>query len=273
MFKDFMKKQLLITFLILVFSFASANAHDLFLKLEDFFLLPKSKATVRVLNGSFKISEGAVKLERLRDISLVTPNNELEHPQLPSWRQDASTTTSLFDLETTQEGNYVIGISTKFKDIELKADKFNEYLVHDGIPDTLEERKKSGELNKDVKEKYSKHVKAIFQVGSKQTDNFKKSLNYPVEIIPQQNPYLLKAGQEIEVLCLQEEKPIANQFILAGCENLNKEISARTNSSGIATIPLSTNGKWYIKFIYMSPSQEPGFNYESKWATLTFAIK
>ncbi len=266
-----MKKYCVIT--LLLFFSVSINAHDLFLKLEDFFLIPNSKAIVSVLNGSFQSSEATIKPEKLRDISLVTPSGNLERPELANWRSNAKGTTSLFDLESNQPGNYVIGISTTPKDIELKAEKFNNYLNHDGIPDILAERKKKGELNKNVKEKYSKHVKAIFQVGDIQTDSFKTPLNYPVEIIPQQNPYALKVGQEIEVLCLLEGKPLANQFVLASCDGMNKELSARTNNNGIARFPLATKGKWYIKFIYMSPSQEAGFNYESKWTTLTFAIK
>lgn len=31
-------------------------------------------------------------------------------------------------------------------------------------------------------------------------------------------------------------------------------------------------GKWYVKFIHMDRATEPGLDYESKWATLTFAI-
>jgi uncharacterized GH25 family protein len=265
-----MKKILFVICLIFVFSVVS-NAHDLFLKLDDYFLVEKSKALVKVLNGTFQNSDGAVKLEGLRDISLVTPDNKLVHPELPSWRRE--NTTSLFDLEVIQAGNYVIGVSTKFRDIELKAKDFNGYLEHDGIPDILAQRKASGEINKDVKEKYSKHVKAIFQSGSLHTDSFKTPLNYPVEIIPQQNPYLLKTGENIEVQCLLDGKPINNQLVVAGCDSLSKPLESRTNSSGIASFPLKVSGKWYIKFIYMEPSKEPGFNYESKWASLTFAIK
>jgi len=265
-----MKKIMVVICLIFIFS-AVSKAHDLFLKLDDYFLLKDSKALVKVLNGTFQNSDGAVKLEGLRDISLVTPDNKLIHPELPSWRRE--NTTSLFNIDTIEAGNYVIGVSTKFRDIELKAKDFNGYLEHDGIPDILAQRKANGELNKDVKEKYSKHVKAIFQSGNLHTDSFKIPLNYPVEIIPQQNPYILKVNENIEVQCFLEGKPISNQLVVAGCDSLSKPLEVRTNSSGIASFPLKANGKWYIKFIYMEQSKEPGFNYESKWASLTFAIK
>lgn len=44
-------------------------------------------------------------------------------------------------------------------------------------------------------ERYSKYVKAVFQVSEARTDSFKTALGYPVEITPQQNPYALKGGR------------------------------------------------------------------------------
>ena len=33
-----------------------------------------------------------------------------------------------------------------------------------------------------------------------------------------------------------------------------------------------SSGRWYVKFIHMVRASEPGLDYESKWATLTFEI-
>ena len=140
----------------------------------------------------------------------------------------------------------------------------------------LAARKRDGELNKDIRERYAKHVKAIFQVGEARTDTFKTVLGYPVEIIPQQNPYALKVGQTLEVLCVKDGQPLANQFVLAGREMNGKELAApsvRTDQRGIARIALKSAGKWYVKFIHMTAVNDAQANYESKWATLTFEVK
>ena len=60
-------------------------------------------------------------------------------------------------------------VSTKARNIELTAKKFNDYLKHDGVLDMLEYRKKNNDLDKDAVESYQKHVKAIFQVGKEKT--------------------------------------------------------------------------------------------------------
>ncbi len=54
------------TFLLVV---AAAQAHDLFLRLDSYVLQPNSKAIVRVLNGTFQKSDGAVARERLAHLS------------------------------------------------------------------------------------------------------------------------------------------------------------------------------------------------------------
>ncbi len=269
-----MPRKLLITASLVVALFASAHAHDLFIKLDTYFLRPNSQATMRLLNGSFRASEGAVARDRMRDVSLVAPDGKISHPEATMWRDEGKT--SLLNLQTGNAGTYVVGVSTKPREIDLKAKDFNEYLAHDGLPDTLAARRKNSELSKDVRERYSKHVRAIFQIGDARTDAYKTPLGYPVEIIPQQNPYDLRVGQRLEVLCTLEGRPLADQFVLAGRETrgrMSRETSARTDANGIARFKLSGAGKWYVKMIHMTPVTNGDVNYESKWATLTFELR
>ena len=258
----------------LLLAVAVAHARDLFLRLDSYFLQPNAKAVVRVMNGTFQKSDGAIARERLADLTLHGPGFTAASTESIAWRAEEKT--SIMEIQTGGAGTYLVGISTKPREIALKAADFNEYLSHDGIPDTLAARKRNNELSKDVRERYSKHVRAIFQVGDKHSDDYKKPLNYPVELIPQQNPYSLRTGQTIAVLCLLEGKPIANQFVMAAWESRDgkiRELNARSDAKGIARIRLGGAGKWFIKFIHMTPISEPNLNYESKWASLTFEIR
>lgn len=251
-----------------------ASGHDLFLKLDSYFLQPHSSATVRLLNGTFTSSDGLVARERFRDVSLLADGSRRSGAESFTWRDEDKT--SLLELQTGAPGTYVVAVSTNPKEIDLKAAEFNDYLRHDGIPDTLAERKKNKELSKDVRERYSKHVRAVFQVGDKLTDDYKQALGYPVEIIPQQNPYALRVGQTIAVLCTRSAKPLVNQFVIAGWESRAGKlhsIGMRTDADGFARFKLRAAGKWYVKLINMTPLADPKLNYESQWATLTFEIK
>ena len=59
-----LRRNLLALFPLSICVVVSANAHDLFLKLNSYFLQPNSSATVRLMNGDFCKSENAVSRDR-----------------------------------------------------------------------------------------------------------------------------------------------------------------------------------------------------------------
>ena len=131
-------------------------------------------------------------------------------------------------------------------------------------------------MERAVNERYSKHVKAIFQVGDKRPDTFKTPLGYPGEVVPVTNPYSLKVGDTFEFVCLKDGKLIANQFVMTGFDDGTKFTAGenvRADSNGVARVKLTTAGKWYVKFIYMTRMDQPKLDYESKWASLSFAVR
>jgi uncharacterized GH25 family protein len=269
-----MRRTLLIAALLAMMVAATASAHDLFLKLDTYFLAPNSKATVRLFNGTFQKSDGLVARDRLQFISLRRPQSPGLADEGLTWRDEDKTT--VMEIQTRESGTYLVGVSTKPREISLNAAEFNDYLAHDGIPDTLSQRRKNNEFSKEVRERYSKHVRAVFQVGDKVTDDYKHPLGYPVEIIPQQNPYALKAGDSLSVLCTLAGQPLVNQYVLASWDSgdgKTHQLNARSDRQGIVRFKLDAPGKWYVKFIHMTPLNEPNLNYESKWASLTFEIQ
>ncbi len=264
------------TGLVLVLVAATAlDAHDLFLRLDTFFVSPNSTVRVRALNGTFSSSENSVTSDRLADLSVVTTTGRA-HPDTSQWSSRGDT--SVFTVHTGAAGTYVLGVSLKTREITLKADDFNKYLADDGIPDVLAARKKSGELGKAATERYSKHIKALVQVGRTRTGDFSTVLGYPAEIIPLDNPYTAKPGSTIRVRTIVDGKIAANQLVVSGGRRTNGDRQAerrtRSDASGVARISLPTAGQWYVKFISMRPFQgAEKIDYESKWATLTFEIR
>ena len=268
-------KRKLFLFLFLTSLFCiSVFSHDLFLKLDSFFVKPNEKISIKILNGSFRSSDGAVNVSRLNDVSLVSPSGAISHPGEENFTQDEKT--SYLNLQPKEEGTYVVGLSTRTREITLEGKDFTEYLLEDGIPDISAERERLKISDKKARERYSKHVKTIFQVGEKTTDSYKIVLGYAAEIIPKINPYKLKVGDTFKFLCLKDGKPLANQFVMSGREfdtNLIAGVNVRTDKKGIAKIKIIGAGKWYVKFIQMSEMKTENLDYESKWTTLTFEVK
>jgi uncharacterized GH25 family protein len=153
---------------------------------------------------------------------------------------------------------------------------FNSYLKEDGIPDVLEARTRRGELNRAVRERYQKHVKAILQVGERRTDAFATPFGYPAELVPVTHPYTLHVGDTLALRCLVDRKPVAQQLVIAGGEDHGQpiqEVGARSDAEGIVRVRLSSSGRWYIKFVHMAAVSGDSVDYESKWATLTFEVR
>jgi hypothetical protein len=248
-----------------------ALAHDLFLKLDTYFLGAHTRVRIPVLNGTFAKSENVVAPERIADISVVSPAGRTRVPAAAAWGRGPDST-SLLSLELGDPGTYVVGASTRPRELELTAEQFNSYLEEDGLPDVLEARRAGNELGKGARERYSKYVKAVFQVGQRRSDGFSVALGYAAEIVPLENPYALGRGAALRVRCLVDGRPVANLMVLWGGEGA-AERSTRTDSGGVAQVLPDAAGRWYVKFVHMVRATEPGLDYESKWATLTFEIR
>ena len=264
-----MRRLPLVSVLLLLTIASTLGAHDLFLKLDSYFVAPGSRLLVRVLNGTFSTSEGAVARDRVRDIAVVTPAGRTRL-DTAAWAVRGDT--SLLTVTTRESGTYVIGASIRPLEIKLEAKEFNEYLAHDGVPDVLEARRKAKELDRPARERYSKHVKALVQVGPRLTDGYETALGYPAELVPLDNPYALRRGDMLRVRAVVDGEPVANQLVITG--GPTAERSVRTDSTGLARFRLGSRGAWYVKFIHMKPvAGDSTIDYESKWATLTFGVR
>ena len=269
-----MRKQLVAAAILLVASATLLLAHDLFLKLDRYFVPPNASVRVAVLNGTFVASEGAVRPERLLDLSVVGPAERRTIPRT-SWQPSGDTT--WLTVQTGAPGTYVIGASLSPRQIALSGEDFNSYLKEDGIPDVLEARRRDDELERPARERYAKHVKALIQVGEARSEHFATELGYPAELVPLDNPYALARGGPLRVRTLVDGQATANQFVLYGGRTPNgarlEQRSVRSDSAGVARIPLRGPGVWYVKFINMARTPGDTVDYESKWATLTFQVR
>lgn len=269
-----MKRTLLAVTLMLLGSAAALAAHDLFLKPARFIVAPGSQVRVRALNGTFSRSEGGVARDRIREITLVSPDSTTP---LDTAVWEVGGDTSSVVVRTGRAGTYVVGLSVRPRMIALGPKDFNAYLESDGVPDVLESRRRNGQLGDSARERYSKHVKTMLQVGRQRSEGYATVLGYPAELVPLENPYALKPGGRLTVRALVDGSPVSNQFVLAGGRTATggriATKSARTDADGQARIAITTRGQWYVKFIHMMPVRDDSANYESKWATLTFEVR
>ncbi|MCU0646840.1 MAG: DUF4198 domain-containing protein [Gemmatimonadaceae bacterium] len=250
-------------------------AHDMFLRPDSHFVPAGTKVLIRLLNGTFTKSENAITRDRLLDVAIVSPAGRVA---LDTAQWGVMGDTSTFMLTTGASGTYVLGTSTRPKVLAMKGADFNAYLAEDGVPDELAARRRDGRLDEGSRERYHKHVKALVQVGAEPSNHFGTVLGYPSEIVPLANPYALKVGATLPVRVLSGGKPVASQFVQYGGRTTTggrvPQRSTRTDAEGVARIPLDRVGDYYVKIIHMRRlTADADANYESRWSTLTFAMR
>ncbi|MBX2964189.1 MAG: DUF4198 domain-containing protein [Cyclobacteriaceae bacterium] len=290
-----MKRVLSGALLVLVLS-----SHDMFLKMDGYFLRPNTENTIKLFNGTYETSENVIARNRMLDVSLVGNGKRIVVDSTQWYERDNITH---LRFQSGSEGTWVAGVSTKPRNIALAAKDFNHYLEHDGVLDMLTWRTENNALEDDAVERYSKHVKTIFQVGDALSMDWKTVLDYPLEFVPLENPYDIHPGHALPVQLLFGGKPLANQLVYVGHEVTASEHSGhghshadgtdhshehgtteeadhqhadieqlRTDDHGIIRIAIAAKGIWYLRTIYLVHSQEEGLTHESNWATLTFAV-
>ena len=260
---------------VLLFVAVPLFAHDMFLRLEQFFVAPNTTVNVRLFNGTFILSENSITPDRLADIAVVSPAGRAKI-DVAQW--NAAGDTSVFPMRTGAAGTYVVGVSTKPRVLEMSGTEFNAYLRSDGIPDELAARRAQKRLDERAKERYQKHVKALVQVGTTPSDAFGTVLGYPAELVPLQNPYALKVGATLDIRVLVDGKPVANQFVqYGGLSSSNGRVAqrnVRSDAAGLVHIPLDRTGTYFVKFISMTRiANDAEANHSSKWGSLTFGVK
>ncbi|RME99744.1 MAG: DUF4198 domain-containing protein [Bacteroidetes bacterium] len=310
---------------IAILAFVLFSSHDMYLKLNSYFLAPNTPARIMLLNGTFDASENTIDRNRMRDASLIG-NGKRINIDSTQWHDEGQTT--ILNFTTGAAGTWVVGVSTRPRNIEMAAADFNEYLEHDGVIDELNWRRTHDMLDADAVEKYSKHVKAIFQVGEQTSDDWQTPLDYPIEFMPLRNPYELAVGDEMEVLLLLRGEPLGDQLVLIGSEKRahhhgagvdhdhahgsdhshqaadhshdhvhahthehdhahasaehehtdegdhhhHSDTQLRTDRNGKLKFPLTHEGIWYLRTIFMAQAFDEGLTHESNWATLTFEL-
>lgn len=252
------------------------RAHDMFWRLSAWFVAPEQRVVLPVLNGTFSVSSNSIAWNRVADLSVVSPAGRV-HPDSAAW--DTRSDTSRLTWTLGASGTYVAGLSTRPNVLSMTEEEFEKYLADDGIPDVLAARRAAPRDTSAVRERYSKHIKAFFQVGPTRTDTWKGALGYPAELVPLSNPYEAKVGSTIAFRCLVDGRPVARQLVVVGGRSGSTgdtrlpQRNLRADADGVVRVTFDRPGRWYVKFIHMIRVSDSGADYESKWATATFELR
>lgn len=177
-------------------------------------------------------------------------------------------------LRCSDKGLSWIGYRSRPTPIELAAEKFEAYLADEGLERVIEMRSQRSENAKPGKEIYSRCAKSLVWVGGGEAKDWDRKLGFPLEILPEQNPYALKPGDELTVLLTYLDKPL--EGALVGCmtkADPPSEVRLRTDAEGHVKFKLQKSGPTLVRVVHMTSAPAgSGADWESLWASMTFEI-
>jgi uncharacterized GH25 family protein len=263
------KKTWITIFLLSVLTFA--GAHEFWLHPSSFFFKRGDKLLV-----SFKVGENFIgepwdlKKNRVEKLELHQLSKSINLTDSVKEGDKENLTYAL-----KEEGTLLLTMQSSNAFIELDAEKFNVYLKEDGLDEVLEHRIKTNTNSNAAKEFYSRYTKLLVQVGDKKDDTFKKVVGFPIEIIPDRNPYSLQVGDPIKFKILAKGKPLFgvkvkvwNRF-----DNRTTIQNIHTEKDGTIEARISNPGPWMVSVVQMVPSEKAEADWQSYWGSLVFGIK
>lgn len=264
-----MKKKLFhILSLIMVLSLL-AEAHELWLQPDKFYYAvgDSLRAGFKIGNNFIAETSATVALEKVEfhtslsvaDLTSKVVANQKENMLVP----------------LTTEGTGVITSQTAVQLVTSSADVFNSYLKDEGLDDALYKRETVGALNLPGKENVTYYTKLIVQVGEKRDDGFKKIMRWPIEIIPEKNPYTLIVGEVVKFKILSNGKPLFGAKVKVWNRENNRTLiqPVYTQQDGTVEARISNRGAWMVTVTKIHPSNKNGSDWQSYKGSLVFGVR
>jgi uncharacterized GH25 family protein len=176
-------------------------------------------------------------------------------------------------LRITAPGMHVVGYSSNPSQVELGAEKFNQYLKDEGLDQVAAMRAKRNETGTKVRELFSRCAKSLVLAGPPSESSGDRTLGCALELVAERNPYALHARQTLPLILKYENRPLAGALVVA-INRLNpaQKLTARTGKDGRVRFTPRDGGLWLIKAVHMVPAETEGSDWVSYWASLTFEL-
>ncbi|HVF87276.1 MAG TPA: DUF4198 domain-containing protein [Pyrinomonadaceae bacterium] len=255
---------------------ARVIAHDYWLEADSFFLPEgKSETLMRLHLGEALKSESERPLQKDRTAHLKLLSSSATKDLLSSAPDNQ---TPIVRLTFERAGNYLLAMERKASTIKLDSVKFEGYLAEEGLDAIILERKRLGEAEEEGRERYTRYLKTLLQVGTTTDETFKQQAGHSLEITPVSNPYQLKVGDKFSVRVSFTGRPLSGAQVFAHNRHqgtIRTQVTT-TSRDGIAAFTLERPGVWLVRLVHMRRCEDTGCdgnNWESFWGALTFGSR
>jgi uncharacterized GH25 family protein len=171
-------------------------------------------------------------------------------------------------------GGHLIAIDRSPTNITLEPAKFEAYLEHEGLGAVSKERARLGESQKPGRERYSRHLKALVQVGGTRDATYGTIVGQALELVPEAHPVFVEPGGVLPVAVRFRGKPVVGAkleaFSRSGADI--RGASYTTDAAGKVRVAIDRRGVWLLRLTHMVRCTGcADADWESFWTSYTFA--
>ena len=277
------------TFPLLLFATA-ALAHEFWLQPTSFRVAVGAVVPLKLLVGEgFKGETWPRPTRRVRRFVRFGPASPADSTDLrPALLADSVAPA----LRCPTAGTQLVVLTSAPSFIELPAAEFTAYLRGEGLDNALRHRQQQGETTtKPGREAYRRCAKTLVLAttstrapASPADTVYRRVLGLPLELVPEQNPFRLRAGASLTVRVLRGGQPVPGALIQVWEVQpvLEKpgsplvaptHFSTRANNNGRVLLRLPSSGPYLVAANYIEPAPTAlasRADWLSTWATLTF---
>jgi uncharacterized GH25 family protein len=174
-------------------------------------------------------------------------------------------------------GGHLIVADRNASNIEMAPGKFETYLEHEGLGAIVKERALLGESQKPGRERYTRYLKALVQVGGARDETYGARVGQRIEIVPEANPVFVEPGGVLPVVIWFDGAPVAGVRVEAFSRDAADAAHVRaasytTDAAGRIRVAIDRRGAWLLRLTHMVRCAGcADADWESFWGAYTFA--
>lgn len=248
---------------------------------HDMWLVPPATAAVGkpvevavAVGMDFPTSLNVIDPARLT-VAALGPDGEAAPVTL---RADEDRKVLVASFTPKRAGLWLVTATTRPNRLALEAAKFNDYLLHDGLPHVLAGRMDRGELDRDATEQYSKYCKTIVPVGDVGGAATTTRFGTKLEIVPAAGATSTalgaKVGGSVAVRVLFEGVPLKRGNLCWDHPGNGEDFTGQTwtDENGTALVPIGKAGLMTLRLVHMTRPLADDYEWESFWSSFTFRV-
>ncbi|WP_174296298.1 DUF4198 domain-containing protein [Sphingomonas bacterium] len=253
---------------------SSVQAHEMWLQPSASVVRPGETVDVAMLVGdAADVTPWKFAWDKLHSFKSYGPEGIID--QHAAILPVTDRTPSNASLRWETPGTYILVLETYHAAIELPADKFNAYIIEDGLAAAITQRQRTATTDRPGRELYSRRVKALIQVGDTVSDEVLQPIGETLEIVPERNPFARGTDPRMPIRVVFEGRPLPGALVaLTALGTGAKPLETRiTDAGGHAAFDIARRGNWLISVVWTRPMTDVrAADYDTIFASLSFGF-